>query len=230
MGATFDRESLQQLPEQDRRKLMRELVGIERASAATPRGGWRWDLMLVGLVAGCVVLAAWIVILALTLPRHQITGSWRGAWVGFDIGLLATFAVTSWAAWRRRQLLIISLIVLATLLICDAWFDVMLDVHTNQSRASIGSALLIELPLAVTAVLVARRLLHLTILQVMRSEGETGPEPPLWQIPLFGPEAGTPVGRLMRARAKYRAEQAVEAEEAAEAERGAAERNDGPSG
>ena len=105
------------------------------------------------IVASCILLAAWIGVLAVTLPRFYHTGSWRGAWVGFDVALLAAFAATGWAAWRRRQLLIISLVVLATLLLCDAWFDVVLDVRTAGFFASLLSALLVELPLAMLAIL-----------------------------------------------------------------------------
>ena len=50
-------------------------------------------------VIGCgLVLAAWIGVLAVTLPRYYRSGGWRGAWVGFDLGLLITFAITAWAA------------------------------------------------------------------------------------------------------------------------------------
>ena len=40
------------------------------------------------------------------------------------------------------------LVVLATLLLCDAWFDVTLDVRTSGFLFSLLSALLIEIPLA----------------------------------------------------------------------------------
>jgi hypothetical protein len=139
------------------------------------------------------------------LPGFYHTGSWRGAWVGFDIALLAAFALTGWAAWRRRQLLIICLVVLATLLLCDAWFDVVLDVSTPGFLTSLLSALLVELPLAILAIFMARRLVRLTIGQVMRYEGLTGRVPPLWQIPLIGSAVGTPLARLIKARAEHRA-------------------------
>jgi hypothetical protein len=40
------------------------------------------------IVMCCVVLAAWIAVLALTLPRYYRSGGWRGAWLGFDGALL----------------------------------------------------------------------------------------------------------------------------------------------
>src|SRR6202044_919617 len=106
--------------------------------------------------------------------------SWRGAWVGFDIAELIAFAATGWAAWRRRQVLIVCLIVLATLLLCDAWFDVVLDARTAGFLGSLLSAVLVEVPIALIAVIVARRLLRMTIGQVIKYEGGRGPVPPLW--------------------------------------------------
>jgi hypothetical protein len=206
----FNTESLCSLSDEERRRLLRELVEIERQSQPTVGSGWRWDAVLVVIVGCCIVLAAWIGVLAVTLPHFYRTGSWRGAWVGFDVGLFAVFAVVAWAAWRRRQLLIVALAVLATLLFCDAWFDVVLDARTAGFLPSLASALLVELPLAVLAAAMARRLLRMTVGQIMRYEGLSGKVPPLWQIPLLGPSAGTPLGRLMDARAKFRAASAAE--------------------
>ncbi len=159
----LDPEALAKLSATDRRKLLRTLVALEQGDTPAPGSSWKWDAVLVVIVAACIVLAAWIGVLAVTLPKFYHTGSWRGAWVGFDIALLATFAATGWTAWRRRQLLIICLVVLATLLLCDAWFDVVLDVRTPGFLASLLSALLVELPLALLAIAMARRLLRLTI-------------------------------------------------------------------
>jgi hypothetical protein len=205
MEHTPNPETLANLGPAERRELLRVLTALEQQSAPTPGTSWKWDAVLVVIVGSCIVLAAWIGVLAVTLPSFYHTGTWRGAWVGFDVGLLAAFAATGWTAWRRRQLLIVCLVVLATLLVCDAWFDVVLDVATSGFQASLLSAVLVELPLAALAIYLARRLLRLTIGQIMRYEGLRGPLPPLWQIPLLGPTVGTPVARLMKARADRRA-------------------------
>ncbi|HXP19100.1 MAG TPA: hypothetical protein VN840_05570 [Streptosporangiaceae bacterium] len=219
----FSTESLHGMSADERHRLLRELVDIERQSEPDIGSGWRWDAVLVVIVGCCVVLAAWIGVLAVTLPHFYRTGSWRGAWVGFDTGLFAAFAAVAWAAWRRRQLLIVALAVLATLLFCDAWFDVVLDARTAGFLPSLASALLVELPLAVLAAAMARRLLRITIGQIMRYEGLTGKVPPLWQIPLLGPGTGTPLRRLIDARARFRAASAAEC-------RAAATRSDPPAG
>jgi hypothetical protein len=209
MNEKFEADELRTLSPAQRRKLLRELVALERQSVPVPGSSWRWDAVLVVIVASCIVLAAWTGYLAVTLPRFYRAGSWRGAWVGFDLALLAAFATVGWAAWRRRQLLVIALAVLATLLLCDAWFDVVLDVRTPGFWTSVASALAIELPLAMLAIFMARRLMHLTFSQIMRYEGITGRVPPLWKIPLIGPTTGTPLNRLMRARAQRKADMAV---------------------
>jgi hypothetical protein len=129
-------------------------------------------------------------VLAVTLPRFYRAGDWRGAWVGFDLAELIAFALTAWAAWRGRQVLIMCLIVLATLLLADAWFDVTLDVRTGDFTFSLLSAVLVEIPLAVIAIVSARRLLRLTIGRVRSRDGLTGPVPSLWQIPLFSYQEG----------------------------------------
>src|SRR5215472_12326604 len=118
-------------------------------------------------------------------------GGWRAAWVGFDTALLLVFAATAWAAWRRRQILIVCLMVLATLLVCDAWFDTTLDWGTKGFTLSLLSALLLELPLAVVALIGARRLLRLTIGRLEVLAGTAGPVPSFWRVPLFGDYPGS---------------------------------------
>ncbi len=200
MDDKIDADTLRTHTEDERRRLLRHLVAAEREPLVKPGTSWKWDLLLVLIIGGCILLAAWIGYLAVNLPAFYRTGSWRGAWVGFDLAELVAFAVTGWAAWRRRQILIICLIVLATLLLCDAWFDVVLDARTAGFVSSLVSALVIEVPIAVLALYVARRLLRLTIGRVIKYEGGTGPVPSLWKVPLFGPEDGTsPLQRLIKA-------------------------------
>lgn len=162
----------------------------------------RRTVALAVIVVCCVALAAWTGLLADTLPYHYQSGGWRGAWVGFDIALLATFSATGWAAWRRRHILIVCLVVLAALLCCDAWFDVALDAGTPAFWGSVLSAVLVELPLAALAVLGARRLLRLTIESVGRRNGYRGPVPALWRIPLLGGTSGTYLRDLLPRRSE----------------------------
>ena len=52
-------------------------------------------------------------------------------WVNFDVLLLAAFAATAWAIWRERQILILLLVLIGTMLFCDAWFDVGTSLATS---------------------------------------------------------------------------------------------------
>lgn len=217
----FEHEALSNMTQQERLRLRQALATLDDADPLSRGGERRRKLFLAGVVICCVVLVVWIVVLAATLPRYYRAGSWRGAWVGFDIALLAAFAVTGWAAWRRRQLLIISLVVTATLLCCDAWFDVVLDARTKGFELSLLSALVIELPLAGVAIVTIRRLLRSTYSVVLRSRGYCGPLPGLRQIPLAGMERGRQLTELLAAPH----EELVGADEevAGAAEQGAAE-------
>ena len=181
-----DEAELRRMTAKERARLMRVLAAMDMPRLLPGGSHQRRRWFLLGTIVCCMALAAWIGVLAVTLPRFYRAGDWRGAWVGFDLAELAAFAATAWAAWRGRQILITCLLVLATLLFADAWFDVTLDVRTNGFLFSLLSALLIEIPLAIAALLAARRLQRLTIARIRSREGIHGPVPPLWRIPLFG--------------------------------------------
>ena len=120
-------------------------------------------LALVVSAGSCVVLAGWIVLLAATLPHHFSAHHWRAVWVNFDVFLLAAFAATAWAIWRQRQVLILLLMIIGTMLCCDAWFDVGTSLATSGLAISLLTAVFAELPLAFLAFAGARRLLRATV-------------------------------------------------------------------
>jgi hypothetical protein len=183
----------------DRRQLARTLALID---CADPMLGMyishRRRIGVVFSVVACLCLLAWIIVLVLTLHRSFHTHYWRGAWVGFDIIEFLAFAATGWAFWRGRQIVIAFLLITATLLCCDAWFDVILDTGTKDIWGSVASAVLIELPLAFLMVNAARRLIRIS---AMAALSEAGPAAwsaddrrrvPIWKIPLAGVEVGRP--------------------------------------
>jgi hypothetical protein len=194
----IDEEQLRGLSPRERLELMRTLAAMDAPDpASAAEGARRRALALALIIVCCVVLVAWIGVLAATLPRYYRTGGWRGAWVGFDVAELAAFAATGWAAWKRRQVLIICLVVLATLLCCDAWFDVVLDARTRGFYLSLASALVIELPLAALAIAAARRLLRMTSRALWRYEGNAGPMPRLRDMRLVGTSGDQPLCDLL---------------------------------
>jgi len=76
---------------------------------------------------------------------------------------LVAFAATAWATWRKRQILILLLMITGTMLCCDAWFDVGTSLASNGIWISAATAVFAELPLAFLAFTGARRLLKATV-------------------------------------------------------------------
>jgi hypothetical protein len=124
------------------------------------------------------------VLLGLTLPHRYVANHWAVAWVGFDVALLCALALTTWAAWRQRQIVIGAALITGTLLVIDAWFDVVTDSTTGDLIISVVTAVFGELPLAVLAFVVASRLMRLTT-HTARSLAGDSSDLPLWRVPLF---------------------------------------------
>ncbi len=94
-----------------------------------------------------LILLPWIVYLAYSLPSRQVSADYDIAWAGFDVMLLAALASTGYFALRRSRYLAPAAAAMATLLVVDAWFDVMTTLP-SQRLEPVALAVLIELPLA----------------------------------------------------------------------------------
>jgi hypothetical protein len=70
-------------------------------------------------------LLPWIVYLAYSLPSRQVSADYDIAWAGFDVMLLVALASTGYFAFRRSRYSATAAAATATLLVVDAWFDVM---------------------------------------------------------------------------------------------------------
>jgi hypothetical protein len=174
------------MSDEERRALARALAAIDLPHPMLdPDIARRRHLGLLVTMGCCVLLAAWIGILAVTLPKHYTATHWRAAWIWLDVAELAGFAATAWASWHQRQVVIFFMIFTGTLLVADAWFDLVLDYGSSGFTMSVISACVAELPLAFLLFAGARRLVRMTVETVMRLEGIEGPVPPLWQVPLF---------------------------------------------
>jgi hypothetical protein len=104
-----------------------------------------------------VVLVPWTIFLATTLPPHHVTRHWDAAWTGFDLGLIVGFLGTAIAAWRRSPWVGVLAGVTGTLLVTDAWFDVILESRVDEQRTAIAFAVLAELPAAAACFWLAYR-------------------------------------------------------------------------
>ncbi|MFF4120817.1 hypothetical protein [Streptomyces sp. NPDC001714] len=140
----------------------------------------------VGQLALCVfVLVPWTVYLAVTLPDRFEARYWPMVWVGFDVMLLVSLIGAGVAVWLRRQVLVPLSLVAATLLVCDAWFDISLSWGRGDVWGSIASAVLVELPLAFLLIMRARRVLQISARLAWQRLGLAGEPPPLYKMPLF---------------------------------------------
>jgi hypothetical protein len=106
----------------------------------------RWVTRLLTLVA--IGLVPWIFYLTFSLPSRHVTFHYDLAWVGFDVALTVSFGATAWAAFRGSQWLVPLAAVTGTMLVCDAWFDVVTSRSGGEMWEAIAEAALAELPLA----------------------------------------------------------------------------------
>ena len=105
----------------------------------------RW---LTGLLAfTALALVPWTLWLTFSLPSRHVTQHYDAAWVGFDIGLFCSIALTARAAYRRSRLLVPFAAATCALLIADAWFDVVTS-NPGERIEAVLEAGLAELPLA----------------------------------------------------------------------------------
>jgi hypothetical protein len=107
----------------------------------------RWVTVLLGLVA--IGLVPWILYLTFTLPSRHVTFHYDTAWIGFDVALLASLSATAWATFRGSQWLVALAAATGTMLLCDAWFDIVTSQSGGDMWEAVAEAALAELPLAV---------------------------------------------------------------------------------
>jgi hypothetical protein len=114
----------------------------------------RWTVAVPAIVAG--LLVPWAIALNTILPDRAVVQNWDIAWTGFDLALAVALAAVAVAAHRRSRWLSQCAVAAATLLACDAWFDV----TTAQRGTDIALALAglgVELPLVGLCLVIARR-------------------------------------------------------------------------
>lgn len=179
-------DDLTSLSDRQRKDLARRLAELEGGPIErTARIQRERRLFMTLVVAVAIFLIPWTVLLAVTLPKNYVTGHWSAAWVGFDVVLIFFLALSAWSAWRRRHLLVFTAIVTATLLITDAWFDI-LTASPGDVWVSLATGLLGNVPMAVLLIVVAYRLVKLSPRNVRVLAGSETPDVPLRKLPLYG--------------------------------------------
>lgn len=120
-----------------------------------PRTLREWVVVAFGAIG--VALLPWAVWLSASLKRHHVTTNWDLAWSGFDVGLAVLFVATAYAAHRRSTWIGALAAALGTLLVVDAWFDIVLESHWDDRRNAILLAVFAELPTAAVCFWIAQR-------------------------------------------------------------------------
>lgn len=129
----------------------------------------RWVTPLLALTAAGLV--PWTLYLTFTLPSRQVTEHYDVAWVVFDIALLSAMATTAYQAVRGSEWLVPFAAVTGTMLLCDAWFDVVTSIGGNDWVEAVLEALFAELPLAAVCALIvydAERFRQATVVRLAR--------------------------------------------------------------
>ncbi len=114
----------------------------------TPELGWirRRALPILTIVA--LLLMPWTVWLTVTLPSRHVSEHWDAAWVGFDTAEIVALGLTALVIYRRALWVEVSAAAAGTLLVADAWFDVLLSGGDEKLWIALFEAAVAELPLA----------------------------------------------------------------------------------
>jgi hypothetical protein len=101
-------------------------------------------------------LVPWTLLLAYRLPSRKYAHHWDVAWVGLDVALGLILVATGIAILRespgRRSLAAAA----CTLLLTDAWFDLITASTTNERWLALTLAVLVEVPVAILCLVLAR--------------------------------------------------------------------------
>jgi hypothetical protein len=106
----------------------------------------QWVIVLFGLIG--LGLFPWTIWLSSSLKPDHETQHWNLAWSGFDGALAFAFLLTALAAWRKSPWVGAAAAATGTLLVTDAWFDVVLESQADDVRNAVLLAVLAELPIA----------------------------------------------------------------------------------
>jgi hypothetical protein len=172
-------EQIAAMSGQQRRELISRLARPADQMLPPPGVLRRIRTVRLAIISGsAIALVPWTVYLAMTLPNRYVVDSWRTTWVGFDILLAAMLSATAVLGWLRRQLMILTAFASGVLLICDAWFDVMLTDDGGRTWSFAG--LVLELPVAVFLIGGPLQMMRFMAARLWTADTHT----PFWRVPL----------------------------------------------
>jgi hypothetical protein len=111
-----------------------------------------WVLLALG-----VLTLPWVAGLAVELPSRSEAAHYDVSWAGFDVLLCLLLLRTGWSALHDLEHVEVTAAMTGSLLIVDAWFDVMSAPDTRQFLVALAMAGCVELPLAAFCLWIAGR-------------------------------------------------------------------------
>jgi hypothetical protein len=140
------------------------------------------------IIAAAIVTTLWSLTLFVSLPRSFNARQWELVWVGFDVLLLGpALTWTGWLLYQGRLAAVMWCVACATLLVCDAWFDVTTSFGTSSFMVSLALAAFVELPVAVWFLWMAHRIRHNQLVRVYELLGADPDSIDTSQVPIFDP-------------------------------------------
>ena len=118
----------------------------------------RWASHL--FVALGAVLVPWTLWLAASLPERHLSRNFDVAWSGFDIALATSLIATGYGLYRGAAWTQGVAAAAATMLLSDAWFDVLTSAPGAERMAAIAMAVVAEVPMAAACAMLAFRASH----------------------------------------------------------------------
>jgi hypothetical protein len=110
------------------------------------------------LTAAGLAMLPWLFVLAVSLPGRVTAQHWGVAWVGLDSLEALGLTCTGLLLRRRDPRASLTAAATATLLLVDAWFDVLTSAAGTERVIAVLMAGGVELPIAGLCVLLAVRL------------------------------------------------------------------------
>jgi hypothetical protein len=122
-------------------------------SVLSARAHARW--LPVALIIAALALVPSLIIVLAVVPTAQTAHHLRAAWTGLDVFEVLALASTGFALHRRPAIAVVPATITGTLLLCDAWLNIIPSAGTAQAEGIVLA--FIELPLAALSFWVAAR-------------------------------------------------------------------------
>jgi hypothetical protein len=123
-------------------------VALEHERSLVSEPSWIRRRALPILTVVAILLLPWTVWLTATLPARHTSEHWDAAWVGFDVVEILALGATVLGIYRHAVWVQVTASVAGTLLLADAWFDILLTAGDEKVWVAVVQAVVAEVPLA----------------------------------------------------------------------------------